>query len=248
MKHKNINYKSFMNSSFVEYLKKNNISTFELCSFINTLLGAENFIKNHPIPIKKYYEDNLFYVGYDYFFEANNSNSSKFTMQFTTKDIEKNITQIKAIDNLSTEFIIQNEYLWNLYAFEKKWHQKFSSDDWEYYKSYKTGWAYLAENKSIILDMQLISFFKDKTVPVRYESMGVLAGKYENPQLKEKDNCLNLFKNHKIQRDCIPCIINDPITWEGIFYNQDFCNESILAYIRNLIPYINKDINLDSNL
>ncbi len=244
---KNIRYESFMNSSFVEYLKAHNISTFELCSFINTLLGAENFIRNHPIPIKKYYAENPFPVRNDYFIDTNNCNSSKLPIQFTTKDIEKNIAQVKTLDNISTEFIIQNEYLWNLYAFEERWHERFSSDDWEYYESYKTGWAFLAENENIILDMQLISFFKDKTVPIRYESMGVLAGRYGRPELKENDNCLNLFKSHRIQNDFIPCIINDPITWEGIFYNQEFCNESILAYIRNLVPCISKNIDFDTS-
>lgn len=236
------NYERFMDSSFVKYLKNNNISTFELCSFVNSLIGAENFLKNHPKPVKEYYKDNPSYITFSPHYKSiDYDNTTSHT--FTIKELEEDIKKVKIMDNISTQFIIQNEHLWNMHIFDERWHHKFSSDDWEYYESYKTGWTYLAQNKNIMLDMQLIYFLKDKIVPIRYERMGVLAGRYGDLELKEEQNCLNLFNTHKIHNSCIPNIMNDPINWENIFYNQEFCNQSILEYIRYFIPIIDFNIN-----
>lgn len=241
MQSNNINdYERFMNSPFVKYLRSHKISTFELCSFINSLIGAENFLKNHPKPIKEYYKENPSYVRLT-LSSNSNTNDDILPKVFTIKELENDIEKVKIMDNISTQFIIQNEYLWNMYTFDERWHYKFSSDNWEYYESYKTGWTHLAQNKKVTLDMQLINFFKDKTIPIRYERMGVLAGRYGELELKEEKNCLELFKYHIIQKACIPYIINDPISWEGIFYNQEFCNQSILDYIRYFIPIIEFD-------
>ena len=49
-------------------------------------------------------------------------------------------------------------------------------------------------------------------------------------------NGLMAFRTHPIDEDLIPIIMNDPIQWEGIFYDKDFCNISILHYIKKIEP------------
>ena len=56
-----------------------------------------------------------------------------------------------------------------------------------------------------------------------------------NPFPTDMLNGLMAFRMHPIDEEIIPVIINDPIQWEGIFYDQDFCNNSILQYIRKEI-------------
>ena len=51
------------------------------------------------------------------------------------------------------------------------------------------------------------------------------------------------FRDKDIDDQLIPTIMNDPITWEGIFYSNNFCNDSILAYIKKRYSRI-EDLNL----
>lgn len=44
------------------------------------------------------------------------------------------------------------------------------------------------------------------------------------------------FRTHPISKNIVSIILNDPIQWEGIFYDQSFCNNSILQYVKNLVP------------
>lgn len=57
-----------------------------------------------------------------------------------------------------------------------------------------------------------------------------------NPVSKERINGLMAFRTHPIDKNIVSIILNDPIQWEGIFYNQNFCNNSILEYVRTLVP------------
>lgn len=69
-----------------------------------------------------------------------------------------------------------------------------------------------------------------------------VCGHYGELYDKETINALIAFKNHPISKEIISFIINDPLTWEGIFYDENFCNHSILEYIHSIIPHLNKEI------
>lgn len=51
----NLNYQDFFRSSFLVEYRKLGLSTNDFLSFANSLIGVENFIRNHPIPILEYY-------------------------------------------------------------------------------------------------------------------------------------------------------------------------------------------------
>ena len=67
----------------------------------------------------------------------------------------------------------------------------------------------------------------DKNVVYRF-------GVYSSPIVVV--NGLMAFRMHPIDKNIVPIIMNDPIQWEGIFYDQNFCNNSILEYIVTLKP------------
>lgn len=229
-------YTIFMQGVFAKTLKAQGVSTYDLCKFVNSLMGAENFLRNHPIPVKKYFDRHQPWV-HKREVDIEELCSLKSTPNCTLKDIETDVSQVIHIKNITSFDIIENEYLWNKYiAYEHK-HDRHSSDDCNYYTTSKTGWTYLAQNPNVVLDMSLILFLEKKNVPILLEevSLGV-CGNYGEAVVKESCNGLKLFKKCKISYDCISSIINDPIRWEGILYNQEFCNESILDYIRYFIP------------
>ena len=134
--------------------------------------------------------------------------------------------------------IILNEGLWENCELVQSCSRRISSDEFEYYSIFKTGWAYLSENRNIELDLLLISYLKNKIIALEKEQYDEYAGFRfgRNPSAKKSANGLMTFRTHPISKNIVSIILNDPIQWEGIFYDQSFCNNSILQYVKNLVP------------
>lgn len=161
------------------------------------------------------------------------------------KDISNyNLKDIELIENLSSYDIINNEVLWNKNIQVDFRSERHSSDYIEHYTTYKTGWFYLSLNHNIKLDTLLISYFKNKTIALEREEMReYMAYNTGSTYDIKRENAIMVFRDKEIDKNMIPLIINDPLTWEGIFYSENFCNESILAYIKNHYHLI-EDLNL----
>ena len=161
------------------------------------------------------------------------------------KDISNyNLKDIELIENLSSYDIINNEVLWNKNIQVDFRSERHSSDYIEHYTTYKTGWYYLSLNHNIKLDTLLISYFKNKTIALEREEMReYMAYNTGSTYDIKRENAIMVFRDKEIDKNMIPLIINDPLTWEGIFYSENFCNESILAYIKNHYHLI-EDLNL----
>lgn len=161
------------------------------------------------------------------------------------KDISSyNLNYIELIDNLTSYDIINNEVLWNKNIQVDFRSERHSSDYIEHYTTYKTGWYYLSLNSNIKLDLLLISFFKNKTIVLEREEMQeYMAYNTGNIYNKKIVDAIMAFRDKDIDDQLIPIIMNDPITWEGVFYSDKFCNDSILAYIKKHFSRI-EDLNL----
>lgn len=161
------------------------------------------------------------------------------------KDISNyNLKDIELIENLSSYDIINNEVLWNKNIQVDFRSERHSSDYIEHYTTYKTGWYYLSLNSNIKLDLLLISFFKNKTIVLEREKMQeYMAYNTGNIYNTKNVEAIMAFRDKDIDDQLIPTIMNDPITWEGIFYSNNFCNDSILAYIKKRYSRI-EDLNL----
>ena len=161
------------------------------------------------------------------------------------KDISNyNLKDIELIENLSSYDIINNEVLWNKNIQVDFRSERHSSDYIEHYTTYKTGWYYLSLNHNIKLDTLLISYFKNKTIALEREEMReYMAYNTGSTYDIKRENAIMVFRDKEIDKNMIPLIINYPLTWEGIFYSENFCNESILAYIKNHYHLI-EDLNL----
>lgn len=161
------------------------------------------------------------------------------------KDISNyNLKDIELIENLSSYDIINNEVLWNKNIQVDFRSERHSSDYIEHYTTYKTGWYYLSLNSNIKLDLLLISFFKNKTIVLEREKMQeYMAYNTGNIYNTKNVEAIMAFRDKDIDDQLIPTIMNDPITWEGIFYSDKFCNDSILAYIKKHFSRI-EDLNL----
>jgi len=161
------------------------------------------------------------------------------------KDISNyNLKDIELIENLSSYDIINNEVLWNKNIQVDFRSERHSSDYIEHYTTYKTGWYYLSLNANIKLDLLLISFFKNKTIVLEREKMQeYMAYNTGNIYNTKNVEAIMAFRDKDIDDQSIPTIMNDPITWEGIFYSNNFCNDSILAYIKKRYSRI-EDLNL----
>lgn len=161
------------------------------------------------------------------------------------KDISNyNLKNIELIENLSSYDIINNEVLWNKNIQVDFRSERHSSDYIEHYTTYKTGWYYLSLNSNIKLDLLLISFFKNKTIVLEREKMQeYMAYNTGNIYNTKNVEAIMAFRDKDIDDQLIPTIMNDPITWEGIFYSNNFCNDSILAYIKKRYSRI-EDLNL----
>ena len=161
------------------------------------------------------------------------------------KDISSyNLNKIEFIDNLTSYDIINNEILWNKNFQVDFRSERHSSDYIEHYTTYKTGWYYLSLNSNIKLDLLLISFFKNKTIVLEREEMQeYMAYNTGNIYNTKEVKAIIEFRDKDIDEQLIPSIMNDPITWEGIFYSEKFCNNSILAYIKKSFSCI-EDLNL----
>lgn len=156
--------------------------------------------------------------------------------------VRKNIGKAAYLVDLKSNDIVQNETLWEKVVLlqNESYSIRHSSDEWEYHHEFKTGWAYLVENLNIKLDLQLISFLKDRNIALKKEQVDDYAGfRFGiHPFPIDVSNGLMAFRKHSIDEDIIPLIINDPIQWEGIFYDQDFCNNSILQYIKEKVSHL----------
>ena len=155
-----------------------------------------------------------------------------------------NLNKIEFIDNLTSYDIINNEVLWNKNFQVDFRSERHSSDYIEHYITYKTGWYYLSVNSNIKLDLLLISFFKNKTIILEREKMQEhMAYNTGNIYNTKEVKAIIEFRDKDIDEQLIPSIMNDPITWEGIFYSENYCNNSILAYIKKRFSCIG-DLNL----
>lgn len=254
-----MNYSDFIQSDLFSILKEKKITTLEFVKFVNSLIGINGFVKHHPKPILDYYYSLYPYSLTDIFSKLNIqlpqrksiSEGYKEDICNNTNDIKNiGISQIKnnlklaaKATQLTSIEIIQNEDLWEKFICINSYHEKHSSDDTDYFIEYKTGWGYLIENKNITLDMSLIHFFRTKNITLLKECASLsVCGHYGELYDKETINALIAFKNHPISKEIISFIINDPLTWEGIFYDENFCNHSILEYIHSIIPHLNKEI------
>ena len=161
------------------------------------------------------------------------------------KDISNyNLKDIELIENLSSYDIINNEVLWNKNIQVDFHSERHSSDYIEHYTTYKTGWYYLSLNSNIKLDLLLISFFKNKTIVLEREKMQeYMAYNTGNIYNTKNVEAIMAFRDKDIDDQINPTIMNHPITWEGIFYSNNFCNDSILAYIKKRYSRI-EDLNL----
>lgn len=266
-----IEYSNWFASPYISELRRKGVRTQDLFQFINTLTGIENFIRNHPIPIIQHYwrkssgqdnsikaladklnlnitfEEVKMYLTVEEALEAQKRNKNYDPKDFKPiKDInlvKYDIAEARYLIINSNE-LIQNEELWENYTKIRFKSIRHSSDHFEYYSTYKTGWAYLTENKNIELDPMLIAYLKNKTIALIKESHSEYVVRWNMPYAKVKENGLIAFRDHKIRKDLVTSIINDPMQWEGIFYDENFCNISILEYIGEKISNLNK-INWD---
>lgn len=295
----NINYDSFIKSSFFKELQSENRTTEEFLNFVLSFIGLENFIKHHPKPIIDYYWRNNHgncpkienlaekynlqlkpiswgipdytngKMNLNYIIPQNMANcqldSNKYPSSrpllesdyeaddvflignktiTTFENVIKSIVSAKSINQISSYEIINNEWLWERNHQVDFHSERHSSDYIEHFTTYKTGWYYLSLNPNIKLDMLLISYLKNKTIALEREEMReYMAYNTGSTYDTKRENALMVFRNKEIDDNIIPLIINDPLTWEGIFYSENFCNESILTYIKNHFSYI-EDLNL----
>ena len=267
----NLNYQDFFRSSFLVEYRKLGLSTNDFLSFANSLIGVENFIRNHPIPILEYYwvcnggmnklvesiayrlgiclkkikvvssekdvdyaDKNVYYIFPEYLDSMFNSVDCYGGINAVKSDIAK----ARFLADLKSNDIILNEGLWENCELVQSCSRRISSDEFEYYSIFKTGWAYLSENRNIELDLLLISYLKNKIIALEKEQYDEYAGFRfgRNPSAKKSANGLMTFRTHPISKNIVSIILNDPIQWEGIFYDQSFCNNSILQYVKNLVP------------
>lgn len=286
-----INYYNFINSTLFEELQSDNLTTEDLFNFVLSLIGVENFVKNHPKPIIEYYwkdnlgnnstieclaekygvelkpisygiediENRLLHLNYilpkkmkNIVLDENKYPSSiplevfdtceHFENNLEFKDIsEYNLKDIELLKKFSSYDIINNETLLNKNYRVNFRSERHSSDYIEHFTTYKTGWYYLSLNPNIKLDKLLISFFKNKKIVLEREEMQVyMAYGRGNVYDTKSESAIRVFSNNEIDEQIIPFIINDPVTWEGVFYSENFCNDSILAYIKNRISDIEK--------
>lgn len=154
------------------------------------------------------------------------------------ENIKKNIRRAAFVRDLRTCDIIQNENLWEEceYIQNSSYSIRHSSDEIEHHSMYKTGWAFLVDNQSVVLDLPLIAFLKNRNITLKKECvqeyMAYPSGSFSPI---ETLNGLMAFRAHPIKEDLVPVIMNDPVQWEGIFYDQKFCNESILKYVKSVV-------------
>lgn len=259
-----LNYKDFFNTNFALDLKKAGISTEDLILFVNSLVGVKNFMKHHPIPIINYYWEKS--LGYSKIIESLAQKMSiplkhiKRPDEYTKEEVmlcckwdghgpgdyggikavKKDIGRASHIVDLTSNDIIQNESLWEESVLVESHSQRHSSDEFEYHHLFKTGWAYLRENNNIILDYTLIFYLKDKIIPLTMEQTEDYAGFRfgRNPIWKDTTNGLMAFRTHTLDDSVVPMIINNPLQWEGVFYDIEFCNHTILEYVNKIFPDI----------
>lgn len=294
----NINYDSFIKSSFFKELQSENRTTEELLNFVLSFIGLENFIKHHPKPVIDYYWRNnhgncpkvetlaekynvllkpiscgildisnkKIHLNYivpqrmknvkldekEYpssipleCYDGKEDGYLDYIKDVKLKDISVyNLKNIKLIKNVTSHAIVNNEILWNENFKVDFRSERHSSDYIEHFTTYKTGWYYLSLNPNIKLDMLLISYLKNKMIVLERETMQEYMAYNTGSTYDTKiENAIMVFRNKDIDETIIPLIINDPLTWEGIFYSENFCNESILAYIKNHFHLID-DLNL----
>ena len=294
----NINYDSFIKSSFFKELQSENRTTEELLKFVLSFMGLENFIKHHPKPIIDYYWRNnhgncpqienladkynvllkpiswgipdiankKMWINYvipkrmenikldkkDYPscipLNCYDGKEDSYETRFKTINLgdisDYNLSDAEFIENISSFDIINNEILWDKNYQVDFRSERHSSDYIEHFTTYKTGWYYLSLNPNVKLDMLLISYFKDKVVTLERESMQeYMAYNTKNIYNTKSERAILAFRDKEIDEQLMPTIINDPITWEGIFYSENFCNNSILAYIKKRFSRI-EDLNL----
>lgn len=264
-----INYQDFFLSSFLIECRERGLKTSDFLSFANSLMGVDNFIRNHPIPFLEYYWECD--MGKNKLIESVAEklgvNLKKIKIVCSEKEVDnaeenicyvlpcplrfndshcyggieavkRSITNAAIIVDLKSNDIIQNEELWEKCELIDSYTHRHSSDEFEYCHIFKTGWAYLAENPNITLDSLLISYLKNKVIDLKREQYEEYAGFRfgVHPIPKESINGLMAFRTHPIDRNIVSIILNDPIQWEGIFYDQNFCNNSILKYVKALVP------------
>lgn len=257
-----LNYNDFFNTDFALNLIKSGVNTEDLIQFINSMVGVKNFIKHHPKPVINYYWEKS--LGYSKFIESLAQKMSiplkhiKRPEEYTQEElmlcckwdgngpedygginvVRKKICMASHIVDLTSNDIIQNESLWEESVIIESHSQRHSSDEFEYYHLFKTGWAYLRENDNITLDYTLISYLKDKVIPLTMEQTEEYAGFRfgRHPIWKDAMNGLMAFRFHALDDSIVPMIINNPLQWEGIFYDQEFCNRTILEYVDKIFP------------
>ena len=199
-------------------------------NMVGIKLDENKYPSSRPILESDIIEDDVFLIG--------NKPITKI------EDVVKSVVAAKSVNHISSYEIISNEQLWerdNMVGFHSERH---SSDYIEHFTTYKTGWYYLSLNSNIKLDMLLISYLKNKTIALEREAMQeYMAYNTGSTYDIKRENAIMVFRDKDIDENIIPLIINDPLTWEGIFYSENFCNESILVYIKNHFPLI-EDLNL----
>ena len=259
---KELIYKDFFNTDFVLELRKGEINTENLIQFVNSLVGVKNFMKHHPVPVINYYWEKS--LGYSKFIESLAQEMKiplkhiKRPDEYTQEEVmlcckwdgngaddyggidavRGKIGKASHIVDLTSNDIIQNESLWEECVIVESHSKRHSSDEFEYYHLFKTGWAYLRENYNIRLDYTLISYLKDKVIPLTKEQTEEYAGFRfgRNPTWKDTMNGLMAFRTHNLDESIVPMIVNNPLQWEGIFYDQEFCNRTILEYVDRIFP------------
>lgn len=264
-------YEAFFSSSFLSEYRRLGVTITDFFDFVNTFLGVENFIHNHPKPVIEYYwqlkggegirqiakrfgvtlkKPKFINVG-DYDVKLAEDEYPVYPANICYNGpecygginaIQGKISRAASIVDLKSFDIIQNETLWEEYELlqEEAYFIRHSSENYEYHSFFKTGWAYLVDNHNVTLDLTLISFLKNRNITLKKEQVDEYAGFRfgVNPYPIEVINGLLAFKTHPIDEKIVPIIMNDPIQWEGIFYNQDFCNDSILKYVMTLVPVL----------
>ena len=263
-------YESFFSSSFLSECRLRGMTITGFFDFVNSFLGVENFIHNHPKPVIEYYWE--LKGGESIKQIANKFNVTLKRPKFVNigdndvkiesdeypvyppdsisyygpecyggiNAIKGKICRAAIVADLKSLDIIQNETLWEDCELlrDESYSNRHSSEEYEYYSFFKTGWSYLVDNKNVILDSMLIPFLKNRNITLKKEQVDEYAG-YRfgvNQSPKEVVNGLMAFRMHPIDKNIVPIIMNDPIQWEGIFYDQNFCNNSILEYIVTLKP------------
>lgn len=246
--------------------------TNDFFTFVNSLVGVRNFIRNHPKPVIEYYwvidHTQIIYQiaeKFDIQLKKIRVIADKNAPNLIKDDeypvypedpifygsecyggieaVQKNISKAAYLVDLKSNDIVQNETLWEkcVYLQNEFSSIRYSSDEFEYYSRFKTGWAYLSENFHVELDSLLISFLKNRDIALKKERVdSYISFPTGNLYSIDTVNGLMAFRTHPIDENLIPIIINDPIQWEGIFYDQDFCNKSILQYIKKAEPQLDE--------